>query len=265
MIDHHHSHHYHPREKYSVSHGAQPWKHKHKHRRGVAYRNPVVKQRYYTDSKFRDHDSHSSGSGKHFTSQDSKSRNHQDARYNPGNKAHDKHRGNNYSPEYSRERAPSFQNTQAELKQRRTTATNSTQPSKERANKDRHDNARHDNQVKQLQAKASRDQTKDNPQQKQYQGRDAQQRKVESRTQQQQQKQRQETRPEVKLAGAQRSEQPRQATPTPKQSTPKQATPKQREEVRVKQSEPHKNMQTARANDHKQGKSAQSQERHNKD
>ncbi|MGL5389905.1 MAG: DUF3300 domain-containing protein [Shewanella sp.] len=62
VIDHHHSHHYRPREKYSVSHGAQPWKHKVEHRRGVGYHNPAVKQRYYAVSQGRDAASLSSGS-----------------------------------------------------------------------------------------------------------------------------------------------------------------------------------------------------------
>ena len=249
VIDHHHSHHYRPRERYTVSYGAQPWKHKPEHRRGVVYHNPVVKQRYYGDSKFRGRDSHSSGSGQHFTSQYSKSRENQDARYNrdnkvPSNRGHDKDKGNNYS----RERAPSFQNTQAELKERRVAPTNSAQANREGYKKERNDNARHDNQVRQMQAKASREQAKDNPQ-RQYQSRDSQPRNIETRAQ----PQRQEIRPEIKRAEPQRMEQPRQTAP------------RQREEVRVRQSEPRQNIQTARSVEHNQGRSAQSQERRHRE
>lgn len=254
VIDHHHSHHYRPRERYSVSHGAQPWKHKPEHRRGVVYHNPVVKERYYADSKFRGRDSHSSGSSQHFTSQYSKSREHQDTRYNRDSKgydkSHDKDRGNNLSRDnnYSRERAPSFQNTQAELKERRVAPTNSAQTKREGYQKERNDNARNDNQVRQMLAKASREQAKDISQ-RQYQSRDQQPRNVETRSQ----PQRQEARPEVRRAEPQRIEQPRQAQP------------RQREETRVRQSEPRQNMQASRSVERNQGRSTQSQERRHRE
>ena len=254
VVDHRHSHHYRPRERYSVSYGAQPWKHKPEHRRGVVYHNPVVKERYYGDSKFRGRDSHSSGSSQHFTSQYSKSREHQDARYNRDNKnydkRHDKDRSNNLSRDnhYSRERTPSFQSTQAELKERRVAPTNAAQASKEGYKRERNDNARQDNQVRQMQAKASREQTRDNST-RQYQTREQQPRSVETRTQ----PQRQEARPEVRRAEPQRIEQPRQVQP------------RQREETRVRQSEPRQNMQMARSPEHNQGRSAQSQERRHRE
>ncbi|MFG0454335.1 DUF3300 domain-containing protein [Shewanella mangrovisoli] len=254
VVDHRHSHHYRPRERYSVSYGAQPWKHKPEHRRGVAYHNPVVKERYYGDNKFRGRDSHSTGSGQHFTSQYSKSREHQDARYNRDNKNYDKRqdkdRGNNVSRDnhYSRERTPSYQNTQAELKERRMAPTNSTQANKEGYKRERNDNARNDNQVRQMQAKATREQAKESPQ-RQYQTREQQPRSVETRTQ----PQRQEARPEVRRAEPQRIEQPRQVQP------------RQREETRVRQSEPRQNMQMARSPEHNQGRSAQSQERRHRE
>ncbi|WP_172588242.1 DUF3300 domain-containing protein [Shewanella xiamenensis] len=248
VIDHHHSHHYRPRERYSVSHGAQPWKHKPEHRRGVVYHNPVVKERYYADSKFRGRDSHSTGSSQHFTSQYAKSREHQDTRDNRDNqrddKRHDKDRGN----QYSRERTPNLQHTQAELKERRVAPTNSTQASKEGYNRERNDNFRQDNQVRQMQTKASREQTRDNST-RQYQTREQQPRNVETRTQQQ----RQETRPEVRRAEPQRMEQPRQAQP------------RQREETRVRQSEPRQNMQASRSVERNQGRSTQSQERRHRE
>ncbi|MGL5486393.1 MAG: DUF3300 domain-containing protein, partial [Shewanella sp.] len=250
VIDHHHSHHYRPRERYSVSHGAQPWKHKPEHRRGVAYHNPVVKERYYGDSKFRGRDSHSTGSGQHFTSQYSKSREHQDTRDNRDNegynKRHDKDRGNNLSRDnhYSRERTPSFQSTQAELKERRVAPTNAAQASKEGYKRERNDNARQDNQVRQMQAKASREQTRDYST-RQYQTRDQQPRSFETRAQ----PPRHETRPEVRRPELQRIEQPRQAQP------------RQREETRVRQSEPRQHMQAARSVERNQGRSTQSQER----
>ena len=254
VVDHRHSHHYRPRERYSVSYGAQPWKHKPEHRRGVVYHNPVVKERYYGDSKFRGRDSHSTGSGQHFTSQYSKSREHQDTRYNRDNKNYDKRqdkdRSNNLSRDnhYSRERTPSYQNTQAELKERRVAPTNAAQASKEGYKRERNDNARQDNQVRQMQAKASREQTRDNST-RQYQTREQQPRSVETRTQ----PQRQEARPEVRRAEPQRIEQPRQVQP------------RQREETRVRQSEPRQNMQMARSPEHNQGRSAQSQERRHRE
>lgn len=248
VIDHHHSHHYRPRERYSVSHGAQPWKHKPEHRRGVVYHNPVVKERYYADSKFRGRDSHSSGSSQHFTSQYAKSREHQDTRDNRDNqrddKRHDKDRGN----QYSRERTPNLQHTQAELKERRVAPTNSTQASKEGYNRERNDNFRQDNQVRQMQTKASREQAKDISQ-RQYQSRDQQPRSFETRTQ----PQRQEARPEVRRAEPQRIEQPRQVQP------------RQREETRVRQSEPRQNMQASRSVERNQGRSTQSQERRHRE
>ncbi|PIW63033.1 DUF3300 domain-containing protein [Shewanella sp. CG12_big_fil_rev_8_21_14_0_65_47_15] len=253
VIDHHHSHHYRPRERYSVSYGAQPWKHKPEHRRGVVYHNPVVKQRYYSDSKLRGRDSHSSGSGQHFTSQYAKSREQQNVGYQRDNKGYDKSHSKDRGYNYSRERAPNFQNTQAELKERRSVPMNSVQAKKEGYPKERNDNGRHDNQVRQMQAKASREQTKDSPQ-RQYQSRDSQPRNLEIRAQ----PQRQETRPEVRRAEPQHSEQPRQ-------SAPRQAAPKQREEVRVRQNEPRQNMQTARNVEHNQGRSAQSQERRHRE
>ncbi|QYK09066.1 DUF3300 domain-containing protein [Shewanella mangrovisoli] len=254
VVDHRHSHHYRPRERYSVSYGAQPWKHKPEHRRGVVYHNPVVKERYYGDNKFRGRDSHSTGSGQHFTSQYSKSREHQDARYNRDNKNYDKRqdkdRGNNVSRDnhYSRERTPSYQNTQAELKERRVTPTNAAQANKDGYKRERNDNVRNDNQVRQMQAKATREQAKESPQ-RQYQTREQQPRSVETRTQ----PQRQETRPEVRRAEPQRIEQPRQVQP------------RQREETRVRQSEPRQNMQMARSPEHNQGRSAQSQERRHRE
>ncbi|MCL1120904.1 DUF3300 domain-containing protein [Shewanella seohaensis] len=254
VVDHRHSHHYRPRERYSVSYGAQPWKHKPEHRRGVVYHNPVVKERYYGDSKFRGRDSHSSGSGQHFTSQYAKSREHQDARNNRDNKGYDKRqdkdRGNNLSRDnhYSRERAPSFQNTQAELKERRVAPTNSAQTKREGYQKERNDNFRQDNQVRQAQAKATREQTKDSPQ-RQYQTREQQPRSFEPRTQ----PQRPEARPEVRRAEPQRMEQPRQAPP------------RQREENRVRQNDSRQNMQMARSPEHNQGRSAQSQERRHRE
>ncbi|MDL3986673.1 DUF3300 domain-containing protein [Shewanella xiamenensis] len=248
VIDHHHSHHYRPRERYSVSHGAQPWKHKPEHRRGVVYHNPVVKERYYADSKFRGRDSHSSGSSQHFTSQYAKSREHQDTRDNRDNqrddKRHDKDRGN----QYSRERTPNLQHTQAELKERRVAPTNSAQTKREGYQKERNDNARNDNQVRQMQAKASREQTRDNST-RQYQTREQQPRSFETRTQ----PQRQEARPEVRRAEPQRMEQPRQAQP------------RQREDTRVRQSEPRQNMQASRSVERNQGRSTQSQERRHRE
>lgn len=258
VIDHHHSHRYRPRERYSVSHGAQPWKHKPEHRRGVVYRNPVVKQRYYkdkhySDNKFRGRDSHSSGSGQHFTRQYSKSREQQNAGYQRDHKgydkSHDKDRGNNYS----RERAPSFQHTQAELKERSSAPMTSAQAKKEGYSKERDGNARHDNQVRQMQTKTSREQAKDNPQ-RQYQSREQQPRNFETRTQ----PQRQETRPEVRRAEPQRVEQSRQ-------SIQKQAAPRQREETKVRQNDSRQNMQTARSAEHNQGRSTQSQERRHRE
>ncbi|QYJ71362.1 DUF3300 domain-containing protein [Shewanella sp. FJAT-51649] len=254
VVDHRHSHHYRPRERYSVSYGAQPWKHKPEHRRGVVYHNPVVKERYYGDSKFRGRDSHSTGSGQHFTSQYSKSREHQDARYSRDNKNYDKRqdkdRGNNVSRDnhYSRERTPSYQNTQAELKERRVAPTNSAQANKDGYKRERNDNARNDNQVRQMQAKATREQAKESPQ-RQYQTLGQQPRSVETRTQ----PQRQEARPEVRRAEPQRIEQPRQVQP------------RQREETRVRQGEPRQNMQMARSPEHNQGRSAQSQERRHRE
>lgn len=234
VINHHHSHFYRPRERYSVSHGAQPWKHKPEHRRGVAYHNPVAKQRYYTDSKYRGRDSHSSGSGQHVSSQYAKSREHQDARYQPdikGNdKRHDKDRGSNLS----HERTPNLQHTQAELKARRTAQMNSAaaaegNDSKERYSqghsKERGHNNRHDNPVRHSQAKTTREQTKDNSQpkdnsqrhQRQYQS----QSQAHTQTQAQQPRhlvsrvppQGQENRAEIKRTQAQRMEQHRQGAP----------------------------------------------------
>lgn len=46
VIDHHRSHHYRHRGRIVTSHGSQKWHHKPQHRRGVAYRNNHVKQRY---------------------------------------------------------------------------------------------------------------------------------------------------------------------------------------------------------------------------
>jgi hypothetical protein len=125
VIDHRHSHRYRPRERYSVSHGAQPWKHKPEHRRGVVYRNPVVKQRYHSEHKYRGKESYSSGSGQHFTSQNAKSKAHQDSRNNrQDNKSRDSKDWNNkdahkYNSRERDNRAPTYQNTQAELKERR--------------------------------------------------------------------------------------------------------------------------------------------------
>lgn len=260
VIDHHHSHHYRSRERYSVSHGAQPWKHKPEHRRGVAYHNPEVKQRYYSDSKYRGRDSHSSGSGQHFTSQYSKSREHQDTRDNRDNegynKRHDKDRGNHYS--YSRERTPNLQHTQAELKERRATPMDSSQThrdnyQREHRQKERSDNGRHDNQVRQNQAKTMREQTNDSWQRqyqpREYQKREQQPRHIETRAQ----PQRHETRPEVRRPEPQRIEQPRQAQP------------RQREEVRTRQSEPRQHMQAARSVERNQGRSTQIQERRHRE
>lgn len=244
VIDHHHSHHYRPRERYSVSHGAQPWKHKPEHRRGVVYHHPVVKERYYADSKFRGRDSHSSGSSQHFTSQYSKSREHQDTRYNRDNQRDDKRHDKDRVNQYSRERTPNLQHTQAELKERRVAPTNSTQASKEGYKRERNDNVRNDNQVRQMQAKASREQTRDNST-RQYQTREQQPRSFETRTQ----PQRQEARPEVRRAEPQRIEQPRQVQP------------RQREEVRTRPSESRQHMQAARSVERNQGRSTPNQER----
>ncbi|EGM68040.1 putative exported protein [Shewanella sp. HN-41] len=46
---------------------------------------------------------------------------------------------------------------------------------------------------------------------------------------------------------------------------PRQTAPRQREEVRVRQSEPRQNIQTARSVEHNQGRSAQSQERRHRE
>lgn len=46
VTHHHHSNHYRPRTRIVSSSGAQRWNHKPAHRRGVAYRSTVVKQRY---------------------------------------------------------------------------------------------------------------------------------------------------------------------------------------------------------------------------
>lgn len=252
VINHYHTHRYLPQERYSISHGAQPWMHKPKHRHGVAYHHPEVKQRY--DSQFRRHDSHFSDSGQQLASKNSPSREHQSAGYNRdnkyvSNKGHDKDRGNNYSSE----RAPSFQRTQAELKERRTAPMNSTQSSKARPEKQSNNNARHDNQARQMQTIASREHTKGSPQ-KQYQNRDPQLGKSQLGKSQ---PQKQQTRSAVKRAEPQGHEQH-------KQSTPIQAAPKQPKEQRVKPSQPQQNMQTARVNAHNQGKSPQSQEQHHR-
>lgn len=122
VIDYRHSHRYRPRERYSVSHGAQPWKHKPEHRRGVSYHNPVVKKRYYNEDKYRNRDSHSSGNKQHFNSQYSKSKERQDPRSNLGNVSHqgNKSRDNKDSHNVSGardNRAPSYQQRQYQTRE----------------------------------------------------------------------------------------------------------------------------------------------------
>lgn len=260
VIDHRHSHHYRPRERYSVSHGAQPWKHKPEHRRGVVYHNPVVKQRYYADSKYRGRDSHSSGSAQHATSQYSKS--NQDLRHNrQDNKSRDNKDWNNkethnYNSRERDNRAPTYQNTKAELKERRSANAEQMPATKGRSDPVHTQRERSDAQAKQMQANK-------NIQQKQYQTRESQPRNLD---QQRSQPQRQENsraitprvespRQEIKRSEPQRMEQPRQSVP------------RQREEVKVRQSEPrqNQNMQATRAVDQNNGRSTQSQERRNRE
>lgn len=253
VIDYRHSHRYRPRERYTVSYGAQPWKHKPEHRRGVSYHNPVVKQRYYNEDKYRGRDSHSSGSKQHFNSQYSKSKERQDTHSNQGNMSNQGHksRDNKDYHNASRERdnrAPSYQKTQAELKERRAATMVQTPTHKER----------NDAQSRPVQSKPM---PSKESQQRQYQTRESQPRNVD---QQRTQPQRQENprtvtprvetpRPETRRAEPQRIEQPRQAAP------------RQREEVRVRQSEPRQNAQTARSVEHNQGRSTQSQERRHRE
>ena len=256
VLDYRHSHRYRPRERYSVSHGAQPWQHKPEHRRGVNYHNPVVKQRYYNDNKYRSRDSQSSGSNKHFNSQYSKSnerqnqydksRDYKDNQHNNGGREHDK-------------RAPNYQKTQAELKERRSAPMVQTP-----THKDRNDAQSRPVQSKPIPVKE--------PQQRQYQTREPQSRNTD---QQRAQPQRQENlrtvtprvetpRPEVRRAEPQRS-QPQQRNEPQRIEQPRQSAPKQREEVRVRSSEPRQNAQAARSVEHNQGRTAQSQERRHRE
>jgi len=171
VIDHHHSHHYRPWEKYSVSHGAQPWKHKVEHRRGVGYHNPVVKQRYYAVSQQRD--AHSSTSGKHpqFISQysnskpslntrDLKEREQQGDRTEQAlkeravkdravkertaDRTQEEHRKANPRDERQPPRVPNYQQTQAELAERRAASKQAAPTIKERHASD--SRYRHDSQ-----------------------------------------------------------------------------------------------------------------------
>ncbi|MCH1929901.1 DUF3300 domain-containing protein [Shewanella sp. A25] len=257
VIDHHHSHHYRPLNRYSASYGAQPWRHKPEHRRGVAYHNPVVKQRYPGHGKYPPRDAHSNGGPRH-NSQYAKPKDLHDPRHNPGNKGPGNDKGNSYSRD--RDHAPSFKSTQAALKERRDAPTNHVQPSRDnkaqltRDNKDqgRVGNARPDNKTSQPQLRNSREQPKDNAQ-----------RHVQPRTQEiraQQPQKQVSPRPEVKRAEPQRMEQ-RQVTPRQQE----QRQPVQRhQESRVKQ-EPRQQIQAARGGEHHSSRPAHSQVRHHRE
>ncbi|MGL4711307.1 MAG: DUF3300 domain-containing protein [Shewanella sp.] len=169
VIDYRHSHRYRPRERYSVSHGAQPWKHKPEHRRGVSYHNPVVKQRYDNDGRYHGRDSHSSGSKQHFNSQYSTSKKRQDSH----NDQENKHRDNKNDHDARRERdnhKPGYQKTPAELKERRSVPIVQTP-----THKDRNDMQSRLEPSKSLPSKQ--------PQQRQYQTREAQPRHIEQQKQ----------------------------------------------------------------------------------
>ncbi|SUI90833.1 DUF3300 domain-containing protein [Shewanella morhuae] len=257
VLDYRHSHRYRPRERYSVSHGAQPWQHKPEHRRGVNYHNPIVKQRYYNDNKYRGRDSHSNGSNKHYNSQYSKS----NERQNQHDKSRDyKDKQHNYDGREHDKRTPSYQKTQAELKERR-----SAPMVQAPTNKDRNEAQSRPTQSKPIPVKE--------PQQRQYQTRESQPRNVVPQRAQPQKQENLRTvtprvetqRPEVRRAEPQRS-QPQQRNEQQRIEQVKQpSAPKQREEMRVKQSEPRQNMQATRSVDHNQGRTAQSQERRHRE
>ncbi|PTA48774.1 DUF3300 domain-containing protein [Shewanella morhuae] len=256
VLDYRHSHRYRPRERYSVSHGAQPWQHKPEHRRGVNYHNPIVKQRYYNDNKYRGRDSHSNGSNKHYNSQYSKS----NERQNQHDKSRDyKDKQHNYDGREHDKRTPSYQKTQAELKERR-----SAPMVQSPTHKDRNEAQSRPTQSKPIPVKE--------PQQRQYQTRESQPRNVVPQRAQPQKQENLRTvtprvetqRPEVRRAEPQRS-QPQQRNEQQRIEQVKQSAPKQREEMRVKQSEPRQNMQATRSVDHNQGRTAQSQERRHRE
>ncbi|GIU01773.1 DUF3300 domain-containing protein [Shewanella morhuae] len=256
VLDYRHSHRYRPRERYSVSHGAQPWQHKPEHRRGVNYHNPIVKQRYYNDNKYRGRDSHSNGSNKHYNSQYSKS----NERQNQHDKSRDyKDKQHNYDGREHDKRTPSYQKTQAELKERRSAPMVQTP-----THKDRNEAQSRPAQSKPIPVKE--------PQQRQYQTRESQPRNVVPQREQPQKQENLRTvtprvetqRPEVRRAEPQRS-QPQQRNEQPRIEQVKQSAPKQREEMRAKQSEPRQNMQATRSVDHNQGRTAQSQERRHRE
>ena len=257
VLDYRHSHRYRPRERYSVSHGAQPWQHKPEHRRGVNYHNPIVKQRYYNDNKYRGRDSHSNGSNKHYNSQYSKS----NERQNQHDKSRDyKDKQHNYDGREHDKRTPSYQKTQAELKERRSAPMVQTP-----THKDRNEAQSRPAQSKPIPVKE--------PQQRQYQTRESQPRNVVPQRAQPQKQENLRTvtprvetqRPEVRRAEPQRS-QPQQRNEQQRiEQVKQQSAPKQREEMRVKQSEPRQNMQATRSVDHNQGRTAQSQERRHRE
>ena len=256
VLDYRHSHRYRPRERYSVSHGAQPWQHKPEHRRGVNYHNPIVKQRYYNDNKYRGRDSHSNGSNKHYNSQYSKS----NERQNQHDKSRDyKDKQHNYDGRERDKRTPSYQKTQAELKERRSAPMVQTP-----THKDRNEAQSRPAQSKPIPVKE--------PQQRQYQTRESQPRNVVPQRAQPQKQENLRTvtprvetqRPEVRRAEPQRS-QPQQRNEQQRIEQVKQSAPKQREEMRVKQSEPRQNMRATRSVDHNQGRTAQSQERRHRE
>ncbi|QYJ78724.1 DUF3300 domain-containing protein [Shewanella acanthi] len=258
VIDHHHSHRYRPLNRYSASYGAQPWKHKPEHRRGVVYHNPVVKQRYPSHGKFSPRDAHSNGGPRH-NSQYAKPKDQHDPRHNLGNKGIGNDKG---SHSYSRDRdhAPNFKNTQAALKERRDAQTNHALPNRDnkaqltRDNKDqgRVDNARPDNKASQPQLKNSREQPRDNAQ-----------RHVQPRTQEiraQQPPKQVSPRPEVKRAEPQRMEHRQIA---PRQQEQRQPVQKH-QETRVRQ-EPRQQIQAARGGEHRSSRPAQGQVRHHRE
>ncbi len=252
VIDHHHSHHYRPLDRYTVSHGAQPWQHRPEHRRGVHYHNPEVKQRYH-DDKFRGPQARPNGKDPRFSSQYAKPK--VQPQPHPGNKGTEQPRnkgpekGNQYSRDVKRDMgrdnhgAPNFQNTQAELKERRA-AGNQSRVQDRNSDSDRNGNVQTNSnyaQPSQTLPKVSRDQPKQYPQQP------AQTRQQPRTLEAKPQVRPQEPRTQEMRVQPQKQVAPRPETRQPqRQEQQRQAAPKPRQEIHAKQSEPRQPQQMAR-------------------